>query len=174
LKEGRTEHEHGGGRSAPGTAGEGAGALARDVARLAHEAAALEAAITAELEALDAAFAAAATAGDAPWAALAEGVLPLGREDPGASPAERRLAGLDRQRARLRREGNALAADARALRERGHDLGAGGDAAPGPVYVWRGQVLAWATEVLEQQRRMARRDGALAGNQRRRRGRAAE
>jgi hypothetical protein len=64
---------------------------------------------------------------------------------------------------RLTREGAVLAADARALRDRGHALTAT------PVRVWRDQVLAWAAEVLAHQRRVAAWGTALADRRRRRR-----
>jgi hypothetical protein len=132
----------------PGADEEGARALAalsRAAAALDREAGDLAALIAAEL-------AASAQEGPrAPWGALAEDVLPLSHKAPGAGPAERRLAGLDRQHARLLRESAALGQQARALRAAGADL----KRADGPAGAWRRDVLAWVAELREHQRRMA-------------------
>ena len=105
----------------------------------------------------------------APWSALADRVLPLSLKAPGAAREARRLAGLQRQEARLQREGDALAADARELSVQGHDLNHSARTGDPPVQVWRADVLAWAKELLIHQRRMARWGDALATHQRRRR-----
>jgi hypothetical protein len=158
-------------------------ALARRAAELEQEAAALEERLLDALAELDAAGGAGGAGGaglpveerecaglaDAPWRALADRVLPLSLKDPGAPPEVRRLAGLQRQQARLHREGDALAADARALCAQGHDLNHSARAGDAPVQAWRADVLAWAAEVLQHQRRTARWGDALATHQRRRR-----
>jgi hypothetical protein len=159
---------------------QGVAGLARLAAELEQEAAALEAQLLADLAELDAAGDAspAATAPEeserggpagAPWSALADRVLPLSLKAPGARPEARHLAGLQRQEARLHREGNALAADARELSAQGHDLNHSARSGDAPVRVWRADVLAWAKELLSHQRRMARWGDALATHQRRRR-----
>jgi hypothetical protein len=135
------------------------GALSRTAAALDRQASALGALIAAELAA------SAREAPGAPWGALAEDVLPLSHKAPGAGPAERRPVGLDRQHARLLREGAALGQQARELRAAGADL----KRADGAAGAWRRDVLAWAAELREHQRRMASWGNTLTAYRLRRR-----
>jgi hypothetical protein len=142
-----------------GGAGEGASAdvgadeeAAGAIAALSRTAAALDRQVSALASLIAAELATSAQdAPRAPWGTLAEDVLPLSHKAPEAGPAERRLAGLDRQHARLLRESTALGEQARELRAAGADL----KRSDGPVGAWRRDVLAWAEELHEHQRRMA-------------------
>jgi hypothetical protein len=148
-------------------AGASLASLFRASGRLQRRAEALDALIAAELAELDAQREGPPDA-QAPWADLAEEVLPLSAKHPGAGPAERRLAGLDRQRVRLNREGSALAEAGNALRSQGHDLARAEGTDEWPVRAWRAQLVAWADEALAHQRRTARWAAALADYRRRR------
>jgi hypothetical protein len=102
-----------------------------------------------------------------PWRSLAEDVLPLSAKLGWADQATRRRAALERQQARLLREGHALGDQARALKQAGLDMR---DRRPdGPVAAWWRDVLTWAGEVRAHQRRTAAWREQLAAYGRRRR-----